>query len=112
MFAETNDHDFNRDVLDVKDTKVIVDFWAPWCGPCKRLLPILEELAHDIKESKEHGIACFIKVNVDECPEVATRFGISGIPSLIMFYNGEVIDTRVGLLNKEQLKSWIKNTSC
>ena len=80
---------------------VLVDFYADWCGPCKMLGPILESL---------EGIN-IVKINVDEEAEIAKKFGIMSIPSLLLFKQGNLIDTKVGFLNKEQLDSWLK-TKC
>ncbi len=79
----------------------IVDFWAPWCGPCKMLGPVIDELAKEMKGVKVG------KVNVDEQDELATQFGVSSIPTIILFHNGEVADQRVGAGTKSSIKSSI-----
>jgi thioredoxin 1 len=96
-----NDANFDELVLN-SDVPVLVDFYAGWCGPCKMIAPVLEELA------QEPTGARIVKVNVDENPQLASRYGISSIPSLLVFKDGEVVDQQVGLANKEQLRSMIE----
>lgn len=86
---------FKEDVLN-QDGPVLVDFWAPWCGPCRVLGPTIEELAND--HGNEFAVG---KLNVDENPETAAAFGISSIPSVFVFKNGEVVDRLVGVQPKE-----------
>jgi len=81
---------------------VVVDFWAPWCGPCKMLAPILEELSTDLGDAVK-----IAKVNVDENPESAARFGVMSIPTMIFFKDGQPVDKVVGLNSKEALKGII-----
>lgn len=97
------DASFEADVL--KSSKpVLVDFWAEWCGPCKMVAPVLEELA------KEMGDKLTIaKVNVEESPDAPTNFGVRGIPTMILFKDGEPVATKVGALPKEKLKTWIES---
>ena len=94
---ETTDATFDTDVL-MNDKPVIVDFWAPWCGPCRAVAPILEELA------AEHGDkVSIVKLNTDENPEITSRYGITGIPTLNVYVKGEVVKTLVGALPKPKL---------
>ncbi|HLP06656.1 MAG TPA: thioredoxin [Opitutaceae bacterium] len=79
---------------------VLVDFWAPWCGPCKAITPILEELSKDLA-----GKLAIAKVNVDEAGEIAAQFGIRAIPTMILFKQGQAVDTFVGLVDKATLRA-------
>lgn len=80
----------------------LVDFWADWCGPCKMVAPILDELAQEYHQQLRIG-----KLNIDQNPHTAPQYGIRGIPTLLIFKNGEVIATQVGALSKTQLKQFI-----
>ena len=97
----TSDEGFDTDVLQ-SDKPVLVDYWAEWCGPCKMIAPILEEVASEYAEKIK---VC--KMNIDENQETPPRYGIRGIPTLILFKNGEVEDTKVGALSKTQLQSFL-----
>lgn len=92
---------FDEDVLKA-DTPVLVDYWAEWCGPCKMIAPILDEIATEYGERVK---VC--KVNVDENQDAAARFGIRGIPTLMLFKNGEVEATKVGAVSKSQLAAFL-----
>jgi len=97
-----NDTDFENEVLQ-SDKPVVVDFWAEWCGPCKQLSPVVDELANDMKDSIK-----VVKVNIDEAPEAPTKYGVRGVPTLMIFKNGQVVDTRVGGMPKSQLQEWVE----
>ena len=94
--------DLNNDNFDdVTSTGVVlVDFWAPWCGPCKMLTPILEKVKEDVGDS-----AVISKVNVDENPQLASKFGVRSIPTILIFKNGEIKETLVGLKQQAELTS-------
>ncbi len=94
-----NDNNFEE---LIKEGIVIVDMFATWCGPCKMLGPVVEELSNEYTNIK------FVKIDVDECADVAKRYGIMSIPTLIKFENGQEIDKKIGFINKEQFKEWLK----
>ena len=99
------DEEFEDSIL--KNSGVcLVDFWAEWCGPCKQISPILEEIA-----SEENNDITIAKINIDENPRVATDYGIRSIPTMLLFSNGEHKDTKVGVLPKQELNDWIKSNS-
>ncbi|MDI9610030.1 MAG: thioredoxin [Archaeoglobaceae archaeon] len=94
----------NFDDLTKKNENVVVDFWAEWCMPCRYIAPLIEELAKEYA-----GKVVFGKLNVDENQEIAVRFGISAIPTLIFFKNGKAMDQIVGAMPKKEIKRWIES---
>ncbi|ALE03291.1 thioredoxin [Bartonella ancashensis] len=83
---------------------VVVDFWAEWCNPCKRIAPILDELSNEM-----HDNVKIAKVNIDECPELATQYGVRSIPTLLLFKDGKVSSNIVGAASKGRISEWIKD---
>ena len=100
----TTDDSFEVDVLKA-DVPVVVDFWAEWCGPCKVIAPHLEELAND--KGEQIRIA---KVNIYDNPLTPTKYGVRGIPTLMLFKNGEIAATKVGALPKSKLYEWVEES--
>ncbi len=96
--VEIEEAAFNEAVLQAK-TPVLVDFWAPWCGPCRMVAPVVEELAEDYD-----GRVSFVKVNVDDSPRIATQYDVMSIPTLIVFKDGQPVDTIIGFRPKDELK--------
>ena len=100
----TSDASFEADVLK-SPVPVVVDFWAEWCGPCKMIAPYLEELAADKSE-----LLVVAKVNIDDNPLTPTKFGVRGIPTLMLFRNGEIAATKVGAMPKTKLYEWVEES--
>ena len=98
---EFNDQNFDSDVLKA-ETPVLVDFWAIWCGPCKAIAPIVEEIANDYSGKVKVG-----KMDVDSNNQVAMRYGIRSIPTLLLFNNGEVVDQVIGNVGKDSIEGMI-----
>ncbi len=95
------DFDFES-TINGSNKLILVDFWAKWCGPCKMQAPILEELANDLKDQ-----VIIAKVDVDECEELAVKYGVSSIPSLMVFKDGKVVDGTIGLTDKATLTAML-----
>ncbi len=102
MTKETSDQNFEQDVLK-SNLPVLVDFWAPWCGPCRQLGPIIDDIAKDTE-----GKLAVFKCNIDENPEVPSKLGVRSIPTMMIFKDGKVADTKIGSLPKSALHDWIK----
>ncbi len=102
MPMQVTDDSFENDVLKA-DGPVVVDFWAEWCGPCKQIGPALEEISKEME-----GRVTIAKVNIDENPATPTKYGVRGIPTLIMFKGGEVASTKVGAVPKSNIVEWVE----
>jgi len=101
VIREVSDQSFEQDVLQ-SDTPVLVDYWAEWCGPCKAMTPVLEEIATDYSDRIKVA-----KLNIDDNPDTPPRYGIRGIPTLMLFKDGNVEATKVGAVSKSQLAAFI-----
>lgn len=97
-----NDKNFDKEVLESKDL-VLIDFWAPWCAPCKMLAPIIKELAEEYKKKKVK----ILKLNIDKNPKIAMKFKVMSIPTILIFKKGKVAKQLVGLQTKEEIKKII-----
>lgn len=103
MKKEIEDDNFTSEVLETKNV-VLVDFWAEWCGPCKMLAPVIDELSKELAAK-----VTIYKMNVDDNPKTPSELGVRGIPTMILFKDGKQIGTKVGALPKSALKEWIES---
>ncbi len=99
---EISDNEFDAEILK-SSIPAVVDFWAPWCGPCKSIAPVLDELSNEYS-----GKIKFTKINVDDNPKTPTQYGVRGIPNLVFFKGGKVVEQIVGAVPKEQLIAALK----
>ena len=104
MTEKVTDNSFEQEVNDSKGY-TLVDFWAEWCGPCRQLGPIIDELAKELQ-----GKVKILKMNIDESPETPTKLGVRGIPTLMLFQDGQHIATKVGSMPKSMLQEWITSS--
>ena len=102
IVIHASDKTFDDEILK-SDKPALVDFWAPWCGPCKAIGPIVEELAETYKDQVK-----VVKVNVDECPGISAKYGIKSIPTLMLFKGGNLADKLIGLVPKNRLEEFLK----
>ena len=103
LVLSVSDNNFDQEVLE-SQVPVLVDFWAPWCGPCKMIAPLLDSIAEQRKDKLK-----VVKVNVDDSSEVPGRYNVMGIPTLLLFKSGEVVAKQVGALTISQLNNFIDN---
>jgi thioredoxin 1 len=101
---QVTDAEFEAEVLKASGP-VLVDFWAEWCGPCRQIAPALEELSKD-----KEGVVSVVKVNIDENPATPGKYGVRGIPTLMIFKNGQVAATKIGALPKSKLYEWVESS--
>ena len=104
MTKQIKDNEFESEVINSK-LPVLIDFWAEWCGPCRMLSPILDQLSEEMD-----GKVKIVKMNIDENPETPSKFGVRGIPTMLLFKEGKQIATKVGVQPKNALQEWISSS--
>lgn len=104
MSDQVNDTNFEQEVLKAEGP-VLVDFWAQWCGPCKALSPLVDELAQEMGDKIK-----IVKVDIDSAPQTPAQYGVRGIPTLMVFRDGQVVETKVGDMGKSELSAWVEST--
>lgn len=104
MTQEINDDDFEKEVTSSQQP-VLIDFWAEWCGPCKILTPVIDQLSEEMK-----GKVKIVKMNIDENPEIPSTFGVRSIPTLMIFKDGKQVSSKVGVHSKNKLEKWINSS--
>ena len=103
MAKQIRDDEFESEVVNSK-LPVLIDFWAEWCGPCRMLTPILDQLSDEMKDKVK-----IVKMNIDDNPETPSKFGVRGIPTMILFKDGKQLSVKVGVQPKNTLKDWINS---
>jgi thioredoxin 1 len=105
MTVHVDDADFEKNVLNAKGS-ILVDFWAEWCGPCKQIGPWLDEISNEMKDK-----LTVAKVNIDKNPETPQKYGVRGIPTLILFKDGKPVATKVGSMPKSKIVEWLESVA-
>ena len=104
MTQEINDDDFEKEVTSSQQP-VLIDFWAEWCGPCKMLTPVIDQLSEEMKDKVR-----IVKMNIDKNPKIPSTLGVRSIPTLMIFKNGKQVSLKVGTHPKNRLEEWIKSS--
>src|SRR3978361_1487132 len=102
--VKVSDESFDRDVLQ-SSTPVLVDFWAEWCGPCKQIAPALEQIAEEL-----HDQVTIAKLNIEDSPTIPSRYGVRGIPTMMLFKDGQMASMKVGAMPKQKILDWLAET--